>query len=186
MRTFAPLVLGAALSAAVALAAGPPDDRPADAPGPEHEALRPFEGRWDAEIRRCAPHGGSERSRGVETAAFRLGGFWLLSEFESTTEGRTFEGLGMLGYDPARRRYVMTWCSSSSGGLVLLEGGWDAAGRALTMTAAGAGPDGRPRELRAVHRVVDPDHTEFRLSVAETGEEGKACPCLTIRYARRR
>ena len=192
-KMLATVFLGAALSAAAGLAAPQEQQQPngekkewtPQKPGPEHEALRPFEGRWDADIRHCARHGDSEASKGTESVELRLGGFWLFSDFASTMKNQPFQGHAMLGYDQNRKRYVSTWCSSSSSDLVLFEGDYDKASKTLTMKADCVGPDGKPMKLQTVQRVVDPDHTEFRL-VALGADDGKDCPCMTIHYSRRR
>lgn len=190
MKAIAFVLGGAVLSTAIGLAAQQQDGERKDMkpakPGPEHQVLRQFEGQWDADIRHCARHGASESAKGSETSAFRLGGFWLMSEFKSTMKDQPFQGHGMLGYDQGRKRYVMTWTSSMSSNLTLFEGDYDATGKTLTLTADCVAPDGKPMKLQAVHRVVDPDHTEFQLIGLGMESEGKDCPCMTIQYTRRR
>ena len=85
-------------------------------PGPEHEMLKKDVGTWDATVEMfMAPGAPPAVSKGTETVTM-LGGFWQVGEFKSEMIGQPFEGQGITGYDPAKKKFVGTWVDTMSTG----------------------------------------------------------------------
>ena len=63
--------------------------------------------------------------------------FWTVSLFESEFMGMPFRGRSTLGYDPQKKKWVGTWVDSMSPSMFVMEGGYDAAGKVLTMHCRG-------------------------------------------------
>ena len=57
----------------------------------------------------------------------------LVLELRGLYEGRPYEGHGLLGYDPKKKKYVGVWAGSAAPGLSAVEGDADPSGRTLTM-----------------------------------------------------
>jgi hypothetical protein len=148
-------------------------------PGPEHEALKQFEGKWDAKVK-------SDMGESTGTISYRMecGGLWLVSEFEGDFGGMKFQGRGMDGYDPAKKKYVSVWVDSMSFRPVMFEGEMDAAKKILTMTGEGPGPDGQPMKLKAVTHFRDADHMDFTMHIV--GPDGGTTEMMTIEYMRKK
>lgn len=91
------------------------------APGPEHAELKKMEGKWDAKVK-----SGAGDSTGAVNYHMACGGMWLVSEFEGDFGGMKFQGHGMDGYDPAKKKYVSVWVDSMSFRPTLFEGEMDA------------------------------------------------------------
>jgi len=72
-------------------------------PGPEHEHLKQFEGKWDATVK-----AGPMESKGTMTYKMGLGGLWLFSHFEGDFGGTKFEGRGMDTYDPIKKIHAVS------------------------------------------------------------------------------
>src|SRR5262249_30723965 len=108
-------------------------------PGPEHERLKKLEGAWDATIKV-----GDQQSKGTMTYKMELGGLWLVSEFPGDFMGMKFQGKGMDGYDPLKKKYVSVWVDSMSNSPLISEGTLDKDGKVLTMSGEGLGMDGKP------------------------------------------
>ena len=101
-------------------------------PGPEHAALKPQAGEWDATVESfMAPGQPPLLSKGTETGTM-IGDFWLVSDFKSDMMGQPFTGHGTLGYDPAKKKYVSTWIDSMTPTLSLGESDYDAATHTFT------------------------------------------------------
>ncbi len=78
-------------------------------PGPQHKKLAELEGTWNLAIK---SDGGD--SKGKSVYKLECGGLWLTSDFQSDFGGVKFQGKGMDGYDPAKKKYVSVWVDSLS------------------------------------------------------------------------
>jgi hypothetical protein len=149
------------------------------APGPEHEALKHFVGKWDAK----AKTGGAEFS-GAMSYRLECGGLWLVSEFEGEFGGAKFQGRGLDGYDPAKKKYVSVWVDSMSFRPTLFEGEMDTATKTLTMFGEGPGPDGQTMKFKGVTKLRDADHMDFTMFVV--GPDGGTTEMMSIEYVRKK
>jgi Protein of unknown function (DUF1579) len=159
------------------------DAPPVVAPGPEHAVLKQAEGVWDArvEIRGGGP---PMVSRGVETNRLAMGGLWLISDFKGEMGEQPFEGHGLYGYDPAKKKYVGVWIDSTQYTFWPSEGDYDAATRTLTMWMEAPDAQGHLVRWKTVTRTVDPDTRVFDMYPPEA--EGNDSPGMTITYKRRK
>src|SRR5262245_33628234 len=121
-------------------------------PGPEHEKLKKYAGKWDATV-----SAGGMESKAVADYKMSLGGFWLTADFTGEFAGTKFEGKGTTGYDPLKKKYVGTWIDSMSPTLMVTEGEFDKDGKIYTETTEGPGPDGKVGKMKNVHEFKDDD-----------------------------
>ncbi len=157
---------------------------PIPKPGPEHEIFKKDVGVWDATVETTMEPGGKPNvSKGVETNTLLGDGLWLISNFQSEFLGAPFQGHGVMGYDPHKRKYVGTWVDSMSTGLSTTEGTYDAKTRTLTTRMEGPGPDGTMMKMRSTSQWKDADTRVFTMySPAGHGEEFAV---MKITYKRR-
>jgi hypothetical protein len=148
-------------------------------PGPEHERLKAQEGEWDATMKI-----GDQASTGTITYKMDLGGLWLVGDFEGEFAGQKFSGKGLDGYDPAKKKYVSIWIDSMSASPVVSEGTMDKAGKKLTMTGEGPGPDGKPMKYKMTTEYKDKDSMTFTMYAP--GEDGKDQAMFSIEYKRKK
>lgn len=166
-------------------AAPPPGQAmPVPKPGPEHELLKKDVGVWDATVESTMQPGGKPAvSKAVETGTLLGDGLWLIQDFKGETMGMPFQGHGVSGYDPSKKKYVGTWVDSMSTGLTTTEGTYDPKTRTMTSRLEGPGPDGTVMRMRAVSEWKDGDTRVFTLySPAGQGEE---FAMMKITYKRR-
>lgn len=169
------------MPAAVALAQMPP----APKPGPEHEVLKRDVGVWDATIEMQGPPGTPPAvSKGTETVGMALGGLWQTTEFKGDMMGQVFEGQGVTGYDPTKRKYVGSWVDSMSSGLSLVEGSYDAAKNVFTGTMEGPGPTGENVKMKQVVVWKDADNRTFTVYLPLP--DGTEVQAFKITYKRRK
>src|SRR5262245_44845874 len=116
------------------------DGQAAPKPQREHQLLKQFEGEWDTACRFTMEEGKPPmEAKGRETAKVGLGGFWLIIDGRSEMQGKaaegpkTFEGHGLLGYDPLKHKYVSAWADSMYPHLMVSEGMADESGKTLTL-----------------------------------------------------
>jgi hypothetical protein len=153
-------------------------------PGPEHELLKQDAGTWDATVESwMAPNTPPMVSKGVDTSRI-MGGFWLVTDFKSEFMNQPFEGHGVTGYDPSKKKYVSTWSDSMSPGLNLSEASYDAKTKTMTGWMEGPGPDGKPMKMRQVTEWKDADTKVF--SMYGPAPDGKEVLAMRITYKRRK
>src|SRR3546814_17361268 len=99
-----------------------------------------------------------ETGKSVDTAV--LGGRQIRTQFSSRFMGQPFNGIGFMGYDNVRGKYVASWVDDMSTGLITSEGDYDPATTTYTFVAEMADPmhDGAPIATRATVPNIDPDH----------------------------
>jgi hypothetical protein len=164
----------------VALGQGPP---PVPKPGPEHEHLKKDVGRWDAMVEMFeGPGSEPQKSKGVETNTLMAGGLWLVTEFKGDMGGMAFEGHGITGYDPNKKKYVGTWADSMSTGLSTVESTYDAGKKTLTGWIEGPDPSGKTIKMRTVTEWKD-DNTRV-VTFHMQGPDGKEVMGMRITYKR--
>lgn len=83
------------------------DDATLPAPGPEHERLRVFLGKWHAEGASFGA-GPDAPEPWVSDEIFEMvpGGFFLVQRWDARTGSKLFRGIGMVGYDAKSGAYV--------------------------------------------------------------------------------
>ena len=151
-------------------------------PGPEHAVLKEQEGVWDATVENWIEPGAPPMtSRGIETNAIGMGGFWLVTDFRGDFGGRPFQGHGLMGYDPTKQKYQGTWVDSMSPGLMTSEGTYDAKTKTLTCVVEGPDMSGKISKMKEVSEWKDADTRVFSMY-----NEGKDTPSMRITYKRRK
>ncbi len=164
-----------------ALAQMPPSPKP----GPEHELLKRDVGVWDATIELQGPPGTPPTvSKGTETVSLACGGLWQITDFKGDLMGQPFEGHGMTGYDPSRKKYVGTWVDSMSAGLTEVQGTHDPAKNVMTSTMEGTDAAGTPTKSKQIAEWKDADTRLFTMYV--NLPDGNEFPVMKITYKRRK
>jgi hypothetical protein len=181
MRFFRPLSVATAL---VLLASGV---RAQDFPKPtaEHDLLKQMAGVWDAQIK-CTFEPGKppQESKGEFSAKLDLGGFFLVTEIKAELAGMPFQGRGLTGYDPFKKKYVGVWVDSMSPALYTIEGSFDKSGKVFTEMMEGPDPKGKPMKMRAVTEVKGNERMQF--SMFARGDDGKESLMMEIAYTRKK
>jgi len=126
----------------------PTDDKPAggddemmkkmvemSTPGKEHEALKPLIGSWTCTVKFwTVPGTPPQESTGTMERKWILGGRFMQEDYKGTAMGMPFEGVGLLGYDKAQKRYDSSWMDSMGTGMWKMTGSADASGKTFTFT----------------------------------------------------
>ena len=155
---------------------------PAPPLAPELKVFEKDVGTWDADVEvRPMPGAPLIPSRGLMVNRLIGGGRWLVSDFTNETSG--FQGHGVYGYDPAKKKYTGVWVDNARTFLAVAEGTWDAATHTMTFDTEIALPDRRMR-WRETTQSKDADTQVFR-SLMPTPEGGEF-EMMTVTYRRRR
>ena len=98
----------------------------AGTPGPNHEILKAFEGKWKVTSRSWMEPGSKpEMSTGTSSLFWTLDGRFLEQKFKGDWAGEKFDGLGFIGYDNLKKQYVSFWLDSMSTGVSHATGKYD-------------------------------------------------------------
>src|SRR5437762_9445656 len=147
--------------------------------GPEHDAFKKLEGTWTAKLKM-----GDNESAGTMTYKMECGGLWLTSDFRGEFDGQKFQGRGLDGYDPEKKKYVSVWVDSMSTRPMLLEGTHDKEKKTTTMTGEAPGPDGKLAKHKMMTHMPDDDHMTFTMFILDA--DGKENKIMTIEYTRKK
>jgi hypothetical protein len=169
VRLLAGLCVASLVLAATTRAQEPPK------PGPELAKLKDLVGTWDATMKF-----GDMESKATATYRMGVGGLWLLSNFNGDFGGMKFSGHGVDGYDTTKKKYVSVWVDNMTTTPMLMEGGYDPAGKVLTMTGEMPGPDGKLAKSRSTSEMPDKDTILFKMYTADAKD-----PMFTITYKRK-
>ena len=154
-------------------------------PTTEHGRMARAEGVWDAsvEVSIGPPGTPPQLSKAVETNRLCCGGLWLVTEFKSNPGAAPFEGHGITGYEPEKKKYVSTWIDSDLTSPMVSEGAYDAAGMTLTLRGSMASK-GKTLQWRSVEAWKSDDTRQFTMFMR--GPNGKETPSLNVTYTRRK
>lgn len=158
---------------------------PMPKPGPAHDVLKADLGTWNAAVEVVsAPGAPAMTSTGVETNVLGCGGLCLVTDFKGTMmPGVSFEGHGVVTYDPAKKKYVGSWTDSMSTGLAMSEATWDPAKKALTGWMEGPDMTGAVVKTRSVSEHKDAKTRV--LTVYAPGPGGKEFQMMRIVYTKK-
>jgi len=92
----------------------------ANAPGEPHEFLKKFVGDWKV-VSRYRPDPGAPwaETSGTSEIKMIMGDRFLLERVKGQMEGMPWEGMGVTGYDNAKKKYTSTWIDSMTTGIMI-------------------------------------------------------------------
>jgi Protein of unknown function (DUF1579) len=159
-------------------------ETPVSAPGQEQDLLKRDVGVWDLTIESTMEPGGKPNvTKATETNTL-LGGRWLISDLKGELMGIPYHGHGVMGYDPAKKKYAGTWVDSMSTEISQLEGTYDPKTKTMTSWMESPGPDGKPMKMRSTSEWKDDDTRIFTMhSPAGKGDEFVMMKVIYKRHA---
>ncbi|HEX6811601.1 MAG TPA: DUF1579 family protein [Planctomycetota bacterium] len=158
------------------------DKAPAQAPNPKtkaHEALAMLAGDWQIHCKMAAVPGvpGMEKaqeSTGTEHVELICNGLWVKSTIDSTHQGKPFQGIWLVGYDPFAKTYKSIWASSMDEPACEAVVTWDE--KTKTWTSTGKAPTGEA--VRSQYVFKDNDNSIETCWM--TGADGKEVECMQM------
>lgn len=149
---------------------------------PEHEYFKKFVGQWKA-VNNIYMDGASEPMATEGSTSFRLlmGGRYLQQKYESEFNGMHFEGMGLVGYDKAKKKYIGVWMDNHSTGWLATEGEFDKATKTMTEVGEMATPMGTTK-VKATSKSVDRNTIVFTMYMVEP--DGTEQKHMEITYTR--
>jgi hypothetical protein len=155
----------------------------ASAPGPAHKQLQKMVGKWNLKIKMWAAPGAppTEETGTAETKAL-FGDRYVQTNITSSMMGKPFTGMGINGYDNAKKKFVGTWVDSMSTGIMHSEGTSDSAGKVLKASSVNTDPvSGKENKMRTVQTWQNDDTFVEEFFEKRGGKEQKT---MEITYTR--
>jgi hypothetical protein len=150
-------------------------------PGPQHESLARFAGRWRAEVKIWMGPGEPMVSTGVMTNTMVLGGRFLEQSYAD--DSGMFEGRGFWGYNNVDECYEGFWIDAMSTMFQLESGQHDASKDVYSMSGSMTNPETKQKmSKRSVITFVGPD--EHTMEMFFSPEGMPEMRSMHIRYTR--
>jgi len=142
-------------------------------PGPEHKWLEKFNGIWEAQLDQwMAPGAPPTKTKGSCTQTPMLGGRYFSVKYTSTMMGQPFDGMSVMGYDNAKKKFVSTWIDNMGTGIVIMTGTYDETTKTLNMKGTQSDPvSGKDTDIREELRVIDDN--SYVQTMYGAGPDGK-------------
>ena len=142
-------------------------------------------GKFDAKVKVFFPDPSNPtESTGTLNRKMILDGNVLQESFKGEFDGKTFTGLGMIGFDPHKKQFISTWADSMSTTISIMHGTWDAEKKTFTSVGEEFDPKSKKMmKMRDVLKVVNEDEQAFEMFRQPEGET-KEFKVLEIAYKR--
>lgn len=155
-------------------------------PGPEHKLLEPLVGTWAAKSKMWMdPTQAPVLSEGTLVRKSVLGGRFVQEEFDGKMMGQPFQGIGTVGYDRAKQKFVATWIDSVSTALPISYGTYDAATKTFTYKSDETCPiTNKPVKMRDTLKLVSENEQVMEM-YRQMGDE-KETKMMEITFTRKK
>jgi hypothetical protein len=152
-------------------------------PGDMHKNLAASSGNWKADITMwMAP--GSQPTKSVASAKNEMimGGRYLQTTYKGEFMGMPFEGSSTTAFDNGKKVFLSTWIDNMGSGIMILEGKWNEAKKAIEMKGKQTDPmTGKDMKVRE-NFTFNADGTQLmEMWMEHAGKEFKA---MEIRFTK--
>jgi hypothetical protein len=153
-------------------------------PGDAHKVLGQIVGDWGYTVNWWnTPGSEPEVSTGESENEWIMDGRFLEMNYDGMSMGQKFKGMGIVGYDNAKKEYTSVWIDTMGTGIMTATGTYDAAAKTLTENGSYTDPmTGKGKSFRGVTTFVDKDSYKYELFTE--GPDGKEFLMMEINYKR--
>lgn len=159
-------------------------------PDEHHARLKPLAGNWDVAgtfiMDPMDPNAPLEQTKSTCKREWVLNGRYLLQRVEGQPmmgSPEPFAGVGMIGYDRYKAKYVFSWTDTMGTGMMYALGDSDPAGKTFSYTWEDDCPGMGRMKLRHVIKIVDDNKHEMEFY--NTGPDGKESKTGTLVFTRK-
>ena len=157
-------------------------------PGPMHAMMASWDGTWTGDMSMW-DYDGAEPRKEVTTSTSKtiMGGKYQQTNFSGNMMGMPFEGISIMGYDNASKKFNSSWFDNFSTGIMNMSGNWDEATKTLTLD--GSMPDinrpGKECSFKETFKVVDADNQVMEMWGPDP-KTGKQYKMMEIKMTRKK
>jgi uncharacterized protein DUF1579 len=129
-------------------------------PGDMQALLARFTGNWDAEVSVwMGPGQEPMKNKATSEVKMILGGRYQQLTNKGSFGGMPYEGMGIIGYDNAKKIFQSSWVDNMGTGVMIMEGTYDPSTKTLTLAGKGYDPmAGKDMNMRQTFKFVDDKH----------------------------
>ena len=154
-------------------------------PNENHKILDAFIGNWDYTVKWwSAPNSEPEISKGTSEVNWIMGGRFLEQTTRGKSMGQPFEGMGITGYDNAKKEYVSVWLDNMGTGVMVSSGKYDASTKTFEEKGTFTQPKMGETTFRGVTKIIDDD--KFAYEMYTKDKDWKEYKALEIVYMRKK
>ena len=154
-------------------------------PSEGHKMLDGMAGNWDTKVSSwMAPGAPPMTSTGMSENSWILGGRYMQEKASGSFMGQQFSGIGITGYDNAKKMYVGSWIDNMGTG-IMTSSGSTTDGKVWTFKGSSTDPmSGKdmPSEMKVT--VTDKDH--HTMEMWGPAPDGKMFKMMEITYTRKK
>jgi hypothetical protein len=144
------------------------------APGEKHKEMDKLVGNWKATIKMWMGPGEPTVTTGTATYEWILGGRYLKSKQTADFNGMPFEGLGIDGYDNAKKQYFNVWFDNMGTGVMMLTGQPSADGKGVDYSGSTFDPmQNKTIRVREEIRWISDTKYTFTMYMESPGPDGR-------------
>jgi hypothetical protein len=154
-------------------------------PGASHQLLDVFAGAWDVKITFWSdPKAAPQDSHGSSQLTWILGDRFLKEDFSGDVLGEGYQGLGLMGYDAASRRFTTVWLDSLNTAIAVQKGSYLPDSNSFELTGEVYDPLlGRTKTTQTQIHITSKD--TYTVTMIDTAPNGREFKSLEIVYTRR-
>ncbi len=152
-------------------------------PGDIHKMLAKSAGSWSATLSMwMQPDTKPVSSTASCVNEMILGGRYLQAKNKGVFMGQPFEGIGLTGYDNAKKQFISTWVDNMGTGIMTMTGSWDEASKSIKYSGMMVDPTtSKDVPVREVWRFLDDNNQVMEMYASSNGKEFKT---MEVKYTR--
>lgn len=155
-------------------------------PGEHHKKLAKEVGTWEAEVSQWMdPTAPPTKTKATNVVTMAMNGLYQIANFSSSMMGMPMTGQSTVGYDNAKKMYVVFWIDNLGSGIVKMSGNYDATGKILNLKGIQTDPmTGGDSEIREEIKWIDDD--SYTMTMYGAGMDGKEMKFMEGTFKRKK
>jgi hypothetical protein len=154
-------------------------------PGPMHQWMAKQVGTWEADVTSFMDPTKPDKSKATDIVKMSMNGLYQSADFSSTMMGMPMMGQSTLGFDNAKKKFVMTWIDNLGSGIIYMTGTYDEATKTLELKGKQTDPlSGKDTDIRQVNKYIDAD--TYNMSMYGVGMDGKEMKFMEGTFKRKK
>ncbi|MEE8136808.1 MAG: DUF1579 domain-containing protein [Thermodesulfobacteriota bacterium] len=154
-------------------------------PSEGHKVMEQLVGNWDYSLKYwTSPHAPPEQSTGTNDIKWILGNRFLEMDVKGTSMGQPFQGMGIIGYDNAKKEYVNTWIDTMGTGMMNATGSYNAETKTMTEKGTFTDPMTGEQSFKGVTKFIDDNRFNYEMYISNP--DGTEFRNMEINYTRKK
>ena len=152
-------------------------------PGKEHQEMADLSGNWTFEtLMWMDPTAEPSKSQGTATIDMLLDGRYQRMNAESMVMGMPYKGMGITGFDNAKKTWQSMWIDNMGTGIMFSEGTYDKDAGGIVFKGKSANPiTGKDEEYKEIMKFKDNNNFKMEMYMVVNGKEYKSMEMIYTR-----